>query len=233
MKRLSLATLVVVFAGCSATPESKPAAAPTKTPAKAPESEKPAAPPVESAKPVVAAAKIGEPAPDFTLNDLAGKPHKLADYRGKTVVLEWFNPGCPFVKFAHGKGPLQGMAATYTEKGIVWLAINSGGPGKQGHGVEANREAKEAWKMGHPILIDETGEVGHTYGAAKTPHVYVVNTEGVLVYRGALDNAPIGEVDGEGANVNYLANALDQVAGGKPVAESDVPPYGCSVKYAK
>jgi len=231
MKRLSLAILVVAFAGCSTTPESKPAATPTKTPAKAPEAEKPA--PAEPTKPVVAAAKIGEPAPDFTLNDLAGKPHKLSDYRGKTVVLEWFNPGCPFVKFAHGEGPLKDMAATYTEKGIVWLAINSGGPGKQGHGVEANREAKDTWKMGHPVLIDETGEIGHTYEAAKTPHVYVVNGEGILVYRGALDNAPIGEVDGGGEKVNYLANALAELAEGKPVTKADVPPYGCSVKYAK
>ncbi|MGB1016245.1 MAG: redoxin domain-containing protein [Nannocystaceae bacterium] len=233
MKRLSLATLVVVFAGCSATPEPKPAAAPTKTPAKAPEAEKPASPPTEPDKPIVAAAKIGAPAPDFTLNDLAGKPHKLSDYRGKTVVLEWFNPGCPFVKFAHGKGPLQGMAGTYTEKGIVWLAINSGGPGKQGHGVEANRAAKDTWKMGHPILIDETGDIGHTYEAAKTPHVFVVNDKGILVYRGALDNAPIGEVDGGGEKVNYLANALAEVAEGKAVTRADVPPYGCSVKYAK
>ncbi len=233
MKRhLSSIVFVGLIAGCT-TPEPKPAA-PPETPAEVKADVK-AEPPAEPATKVApaASAEVGQPAPEFSLTDLEGKPHKLSDYRGKTVVLEWFNPGCPFVKYAHGEGPLKDMAATYTGKGVVWLAINSGAPGKQGHGREANTAAKAEWNMGHPILLDETGEVGHTYGAAKTPHTYVVDPEGKLVYRGALDNAPIGTVDGGGEHMNYLANALDALAAGKPIEQADVAPYGCSVKYAK
>lgn len=227
-----LVSLLASVAGCSGAPEPKPAAATQKPEPAAKTPEQATPPPAEPAK-QVASAQVGQPAPDFTLHDLEGKPHKLSDYRGKTVVLEWFNPGCPFVKFAHGEGPLKDMAATYTAKDVVWLAINSGGPGKQGHGKEANAAAKTEWNMNHPILLDESGEVGHLYGAAKTPHVYVVDGEGKLAYRGALDNAPIGEVDGGGEHTNYLALALDAVAGGKPVERADVPPYGCTVKYSK
>ena len=140
-------------------------------------------------------AKVGEAAPAFSLPDLDGKPVALADFAGKTVVLEWFNPDCPFVKYAHGDGPLKDMAKQQSQAGVVWLAINSGAAGKQGNGVERNREAKQEWAMEHPILIDEDGTVGHSYGAATTPHMFVINPEGKLVYAGGLDNAPLGRIE--------------------------------------
>jgi peroxiredoxin len=141
-------------------------------------------------------ATIGEPAPGFSLPDLDGKTVSLADFAGKTVVLEWFNPDCPFVKYAHTEGPLAAMAVEQSEAGVVWLAINSGAPGKQGAGVERNREAAAEWKMSHPILLDEDGKVGHAYGATTTPHMFVIDGAGKLVYAGGLDNAPLGRVDG-------------------------------------
>jgi AhpC/TSA family len=179
-----------------------------------------------------ATAVIGQPAPDFTLTDLDGKAHTLSQYKGKTVVLEWFNPGCPFVLYAHGEGPLKDMAAKEIAQGVVWLAINSGAPGKQGHGAEANRAGVTTFGMVNPVLLDEDGTVGHTYGAEKTPHMYVVNEAGTLVYRGGLDNAPMG-VPNEGERIDHVGAALADVRAGKPVAVAETPAYGCSVKYAK
>jgi peroxiredoxin len=142
-------------------------------------------------------AKIGEPAPAFTLPSVAGESISLADYAGKTVVLEWFNPDCPFVKYAHdGGGPLASLANEQTKSGIVWLAINSGASGKQGAGVERNKQAQVDWKLEHPILIDEDGKVGRSYGAQTTPHMFVIDPAGKLIYAGALDNAPLGRVEG-------------------------------------
>jgi hypothetical protein len=185
------------------------------------------------AKPVPAvAAAIGKPAPDFTLSDLDGKSHTLSQYKGKTVVLEWFNPQCPFVVHAHGEGPLVDMAAKEMAQGVVWLSINSGAPGKQGAGVEATREGVTTFGMTNPVLLDEDGTVGHTYGAEKTPHMFVVNAEGTLVYRGGLDNAPMGEPN-EGDLIPYVTNALAEVRAGKPVAVAETAAYGCTVKYGK
>jgi peroxiredoxin len=185
-------------------------------------------------KPAAAAAPsdLG-PAPDFTLKDLDGKAVKLADFKGKTVVLEWFNPECPYVKAAHGKGSLVDTAARQTKNGIVWLAVNSGAPGKQGHGVATNKEGVAKWKMSHPVLIDEDGKVGRAYGATNTPHMYVVNKDGRLVYRGAIDNSPDGEGDSPegGKLVNYVDMALADLAAGRPVAIKETKAYGCSVKY--
>ncbi|PRP89995.1 putative peroxiredoxin bcp [Enhygromyxa salina] len=143
-----------------------------------------------------ATAVLGQPAPAFTLPDLDGAQVSLADFAGKTVVLEWFNPDCPFVRYAHGEGPLATLGNEQTKAGVVWLAINSGAPGKQGAGVERNKQAKAEWKIEHPILIDEDGAVGHSYGAKTTPHMFVINPAGELVYAGGLDNAPLGRVDG-------------------------------------
>lgn len=142
-------------------------------------------------------AKVGEPAPAFTLPSVSGEQVSLADYAGKTVVLEWFNPDCPFVKYAHESGgPLATLGNEQTKAGIVWLAINSGAPGKQGAGAERNKQAQTDWKLEHPILIDEDGKVGHTYGAQTTPHMFVIDPAGKLIYAGALDNAPLGRVEG-------------------------------------
>ncbi|MCB9714003.1 MAG: thioredoxin family protein [Myxococcales bacterium] len=194
------------------------------------------APPADdhgAAAPPAATAELGKPAPDFTLSDVDGKSHSLSQHAGKLVVLEWFNPECPFVKYAHGEGPLVKMAADEMAKGVVWLSINSGAPGKQGHGVEANKAGISGYGMTNPVLLDEDGSVGHMYGAEKTPHVFIVDAEGTLVYRGALDNAPIGEVDGGGERLDYVTTALDELRAGKPVSTPETKPYGCTVKYAK
>ena len=181
----------------------------------------------------VTTADVGRPAPDFTLKDLDGHAVKLSDSLGKIVVLEWFNPGCPFVNKTHTVGQLKGLADREMAKGVVWLAINSAAPGKQGYGVDVNRAAKEKFKLSHPILLDESGAVGHAYGAAHTPHLFVIDTKGVLVYAGAIDNSPDGEGESptNGTLVNYVEQALDAVRTGKPVATPRTEAYGCGVKY--
>jgi peroxiredoxin len=185
-------------------------------------------------------AKLGRPAPDFTLTDTEGKPHTLSALKGKTVVLEWFNPDCPFVKHAHGQGPLKTMASKHTSDSLVWLSINSSAPGKQGHGLERNQRAKTEYAMPNPILLDETGKVGKSYGAEKTPHLFVIDQAGMLVYRGGLDNAPIGTVDAtrarlptskEGELVSYVDAALEDLAANRALRLPDTPAYGCTVKY--
>jgi peroxiredoxin len=176
-------------------------------------------------------AVIGKPAPDFQLKDLDGKEIKLSDYKGKIVVLEWFNPECPVVIRSHGEGPLKDQAARVTKEGVVWLAINSGAAGKQGNGVEKNRKALADWKMPNPILIDEKGDVGRRYEAKTTPHMYVIDAKGVLVYRGGIDNAPSGKPEGDAKLVNYVDAALADLKADKPVAIPDTKAYGCSVKY--
>ncbi|MFZ5445602.1 MAG: thioredoxin family protein [Myxococcota bacterium] len=180
------------------------------------------------------AAELGAPAPDFALKDLDGKEVKLSSLKGKTVVLEWFNPECPFVKAAHTKGSLVDFAKRATKKpNVVWLAINSGAPGKQGAGAEKSRAGAKAFALEHPVLLDESGQVGKAYGATNTPHLFVIDAKGVLVYRGAIDNSP----DGEGGSpqggklINYVEAALDDLAVGRAVKAPDTKAYGCSVKY--
>jgi peroxiredoxin len=189
-----------------------------------------------SAAPLAAtAAEVGQPAPDFTLTDLDGKPVRLADYKGKIVVLEWFNPGCPYVVAAHTKGSLVDAAARASKQGVAWLAINSGAPGKQGNGVELNRKARADWKLGYPVLLDEAGTVGKAYGATNTPHLFVIDAAGKLAYRGAVDNSPDGEraAPQGGALVEYVAAAVEDLRAGRPVKVSSTRPYGCGVKYAQ
>lgn len=178
-------------------------------------------------------AELGKPAPNFTLRDLDGRSVRLSDYAGKVVVLEWFNPGCPFVQNSHRKGSLVGAAERHGQNGVVWLAINSGASGKQGHGVEVNRKAAAELGMKYPLLLDESGEVGRLYGAERTPHMYVIDAQGVLVYRGAIDNSPDGEgLSPEGGTlVRYVDQALEEIAAGKPVSVPDTKAYGCTVKY--
>lgn len=203
-----------------------------KAPAEAPlAAEKPKA---DSGDPkIVEAAAVGKPAPDFTLTDLDGNSVKLSALRGKPVVLEWFNPACPFVKASHTKGSLVGTAERHRQAGVVWFAINSGGPGKQGAGREENSEARERFALKHPILLDPTGAVGKLYGAKTTPHIFIINSEGDLAYRGAIDNSPDGEGESpkDGKLVNYADEALAAIQAGKPVPHAETEPYGCSVKY--
>ena len=177
------------------------------------------------------ASEIGAEAPDFSLTSITGQTVKLSDYRGKTVILEWFNPGCPFVKYAHGEGVIREQAAKWVSDDTVWLAINSGAPGKQGADPEENRAAVEKWQINYPVLMDPTGEVGQSYAAKTTPQMAVVNPEGVLVFNGALDNAPMGKKKGD--PMSHLSNSLEALKSGQPVPNASPKPYGCSVKYAK
>lgn len=171
-------------------------------------------------------------APDFTLPDIEGGAVHLADHRGKLVVLEWFNPGCPFVQYAHSEeGPLAGAAARYSVSGVVWLAINSGAPGKQGYGVEANRAAADKWSMSYPILMDVDGKVGHAYHATSTPTMVVIDKQGQVAYHGAVDNAPLGKIP-ETGRVNYVEKAIADLRHGRPVEIPETESYGCGVKYA-
>jgi peroxiredoxin len=179
-------------------------------------------------------AEVGKPAPDFALKDLEGKEVRLSSFKGKTVVIEWFNPGCPFVKAAHTKGSLKDAAKRNTKNGVVWLAINSGAPGKQGAGADANRDAAKSFGMEHPILLDEAGTVGKTYGATNTPHMMVIDDKGTLVYRGAIDNSPDGEGESApgGKLVSSVDSALADLGAGKPITTAETKAYGCGVKYA-
>jgi hypothetical protein len=181
----------------------------------------------------VLAAEVGAPAPTFTLQDLQGRSVSLADYRGKVVVLEWFNPGCPFVRASHTRGTLVDDAARHARDGVVWLAVNSAAPGKQGYGADASRAAAESFRMEYPVLLYPTGQVGHAYGATNTPGMMVIDGQGRLVYRGAIDNSPDGERQAPqgGALVDYVSAALDDLAAGRPVRTAETKQYGCSVKY--
>jgi len=175
--------------------------------------------------------EIGTSAPEFTLKDLSGETVSLADHKGKVVVLEWFNPGCPFVKQAHeAGGALERMASSWTEKGVVWLAINSGTPGKQGTGVEINSTAQKKWHMAHPVLLDEDGQIGRAYGAKTTPQMVVIDPKGNQVYNGALDNAPFGKIKGDSLTP-FAAEVIAAVMEGKESPHKRTKPYGCSVKY--
>jgi peroxiredoxin len=229
----------LVLLACSPKPETEAPAAPEPSPA-APEpaAAEPAAP--EATPTATTTAELGKPAPDFALEGVDGQRYKLGELKGKTVVLEWFNPDCPFVKFSHTKGPLSDLAKKTAGDQLVWLSINSGGEGKQGHGLDRNKEALATYAMQNPILLDPTGAVGRAYGAEKTPHLFIVDKQGVLVYRGGLDNAPMGAVDAErpryedsaeGALVNYITGALQDIERTQALRLSDTPAYGCSVKY--
>jgi hypothetical protein len=179
------------------------------------------------------AVDVGQSAPGFSLRDLDGKVVKLSDYTGHIVVLEWFNPGCPFVKASHTRGTLVQEPAREIQKGVVWLAINSAAPGKQGYGIDASRAGTKELAMSYPVLLDESGEVGHAYGATNTPGMIVIDKQGHLAYRGAIDNSPDGEGQSPegGPLMDYVASAIDDVAAGRPVQHPETKQYGCSVKY--
>lgn len=178
-------------------------------------------------------ATVGEMAPDFTLVDTAGKKHSLAEFKGKTVVLEWVNFDCPFVKKHYGSGNMPMLQSKYMEKGVVWLTICSSAPGKQGHfeGEALISRMKAEKHSGSAYLIDADGKVGKMYEAATTPHMYVIDGKGVLRYAGAIDDKPSTDAkDIQGAR-NYVVNALDAVMAGKEVTDTWTKAYGCSVKY--
>ena len=171
-------------------------------------------------------AGVGEMAPDVTLQDLDGNEVTLSKIDG-VRVLEWVNPDCPFVKRHYQAGTMKGMAATYATRGVTWLTINS----THYMDREANREFVKAYGLTQTILMDPSGAVGHTYGAATTPHMFVIDGSGTIVYAGAIDDDPRGTKGDEATN--YVEAALDETLAGKPVTTAETKPYGCSVKYAK
>ena len=182
---------------------------------------------------VHAAAVVGQPAPPFALADTNGKSHALADLQGKTVVLEWLNHDCPFVRKQYDSGNMQGLQKKYTAEGIVWLSIVSSAPGKQGSYPPAKANELTASKGASPtaVLIDADGTVGRAYGAKTTPHMYVIDPKGVLVYAGAIDDKPSTDPDDVKGARNYVDAALTELRAGRPVTTPTSTPYGCSVKY--
>lgn len=184
-------------------------------------------------KPAEGAAEVGKPAPAFTLTDTDGTTVNLADVvKGgtKIVVLEWFNPGCPFILKHHKDNKtFNDLYAKYHEKGVEFFAINSGAKGMQGYGKEANRQAKTDFALPYPILLDESGDVGHAYGAKTTPHVFIIAKDGTVAYKGAIDDDNSMKV----GKTNYAAKALDELLAGTSVTTPETKPYGCGVKYAK
>ena len=180
-----------------------------------------------------AAAVVGQPAPSFTLTDVAGQKRSLADFKGKTVVLEWVNFDCPFVGKHYGSGNMQKLQKTYTGKGVVWLQVNSSAPGKQGHFPPAAvlEKNKERGAASTAYLLDGDGRVGQLYGARTTPHMYVVDTKGTLVYAGGIDDTPSTDEADVATAKNFVSAALDETLAGKPVTVATSQPYGCSVKY--
>ncbi|MBJ7390942.1 MAG: thioredoxin family protein [Chthoniobacterales bacterium] len=181
----------------------------------------------------LAAPEVGQPAPAFTLTDSNGQSHNLADFKGKFVVLEWLNHGCPFVKKHYDSNNMQKLQKEYTGKDVVWLSIVSSAPGKQGHmsPAETNQAKEEKGSAATAILIDGDGTVGQLYGARVTPELYVINPEGDLIYSGAIDDKKsVDPADVEGAT-NYVKQALDEALAGQPVSTPKTEPYGCSVKY--
>jgi peroxiredoxin len=174
-------------------------------------------------------AKVGELAPNFKLSCTDGKEVTLESLKGKIVVIEWFNPDCPFiVKHHKTHTTFNDLAAKYKGKDVVMLAINSSAEGKQGSGKERNAKAKTDFKMEYPILMDTDGKIGRAYGARTTPHVYVIDAKGVLAYAGAIDDDDSVDTAGK---TNYAANAVDALLKGESVAKAETKPYGCSVKY--
>lgn len=180
-----------------------------------------------------AAAKIDEAAPDFTLTDSRGQTVSLSDYKGKPVVLEWTNHECPFVRKHYESGNMQKLQRDYTGKGAIWLSIISSAPGKQGHvsGDQAEELTKSRAAAPTAVLLDPTGKVGQSYGAKTTPHMYIIDKEGILRYAGGIDSIKSTDQADIKTAKNYVAQSLDELLAGKPVSEPATAPYGCGVKY--
>ncbi len=184
---------------------------------------------------VQAAVEVGAAAPDFTLKDSNGVEHSLSDFKGKYVVLEWVNYGCPFVKKFYKVGAMQSIQKKYTGKDVVWLSICSSAPGKQGYMTpdEANEANATNGHAGTAYLIDEDGTVGKMYGARTTPHMYIVNPDGSLGYQGAIDSVKSSKSADIETATNYVTEYLDLVMNGKAATTTTTRSYGCGVKYGK
>lgn len=180
-----------------------------------------------------AAVQIGQAAPDFTGTDTDGRQHRLSDYRGKYVVLEWTNHDCPYVRKHYGAGNMQAQQREAAQLGVVWLSVISSAPGKQGHVSPAQADQLTAVRDAEPsaILLDEAGEIGRLYSAKTTPHMYLVDPQGKLVYMGGIDSIASANPDDIGKATQHLRVALNEALNGKPVGVPVTRPYGCSVKY--
>ncbi len=180
-----------------------------------------------------AAATVGQPAPGFALSDTNGKAVNLADYKGKTVVLEWHNSECPFVKKHYDSANMQALQSKYTKDGVVWLSVSSTEPGHQDYKKPdvINALLKTSRASPTAYLMDESGSTGKSYGAKTTPHMYIINPQGTLVYAGGIDDKRSANVADIKSAKNFVTAALDEMKAGKPVSVSTATPYGCSVKY--
>lgn len=182
---------------------------------------------------VGAEAVAGKAAPAFEVKDSTGKTHKLSDFKGKWVVLEWYNKDCPYVKKHYSVQNMQKLQKTYTGKGVQWLSVISSAKGKQGHltAAEAVKVAKEANSSATAVLLDESGVMGKAYDAKTTPHMFVINPEGNVVYAGGIDDNDSADSSVIAKSKNFVAAALDEGMAGKQVTTTSARPYGCSVKY--
>jgi peroxiredoxin len=177
--------------------------------------------------------RTGYAAPDFTLKDATGKTHSLKEYRGKYVVLEWVNYDCPFVKKHYDSGNMQKLQQKYSAEGVVWLSINSSAPGKQGNfsTEEILRRATEHGAAFTAYLIDSDGQVGRSYDAKTTPHIFIIDPQGQVVYAGGIDNIRSTNLEDISKARNFVSAALDEALAGQPITDTISKPYGCSVKY--
>jgi AhpC/TSA family len=181
-----------------------------------------------------AAAVVGQPAPAFSALDTSGKVVSLADFKGRHVVLEWVNPGCPFVQKHYGSANMQGTQKDAVAKGVVWLAVNSTAPDASDYRKPAEMAAwmKEHKAAASATLMDSDGKVGRAYGARTTPHMFVIDPAGTLVYAGAIDSRPTARVADIAGATNYVRQAVSEVLAGKGVSTAATTSYGCSIKYS-
>jgi peroxiredoxin len=180
------------------------------------------------------AAKVGDPAPAFKGTDSRGKVHALSDFKGKFVVLEWHNQGCPYVKKHYASGNMQRLQKEWTGKGVVWLTVISSAAGKQGYvtAEQADAYVREQQAAPTAVILDASGEIGRAYDAKTTPHMIVIDPAGRLIYDGAIDDRPTTDLADVEPAQNYVSAALAAAMAGKPVPTAATKPYGCSVKYA-
>ena len=181
-----------------------------------------------------AAPHVGSAAPDFSASDSNGKKVSMADFKGKTVVLEWTNDECPFVRKHYGSRAMQDLQAKWTAKGVVWLSVISSAPGEQGYvsGEKANQLTAERGAKPSAVLLDPKGDLGRLYEAKTTPHMFVVKPDGTLAFMGGIDDKPSTKVEDLKTSHNFVDAALTELADGKSVSVATAKPYGCSVKYA-
>jgi peroxiredoxin len=189
---------------------------------------------VTSAGLTFAEVEVGQPAPNFRLPNTTGKTVNLDEYKGKFVVLEWYNPDCPFVGKHYRSGNMQKLQKEYSAKGVIWLTIDSSAPGEEGNypAEKLNEIGQKEGASWRALLLDPDGKVGRLYGAKTTPDMYIIDPEGKVVYKGAIDSKRSTDVADIKTATNYVSTALDEVIGGKKVTKASTQSYGCSVKYA-